>query len=207
MPIHREQLWKSQLKARRFLQSQAGVLLHELGHHAAANERSLVVGHLLIEALDSDATSGSFAFSDEYKKQLKVDQCAFISAAGAMTELYFCNLTGPFRLGPDIVAFCSLLKWINPTITTEALIGIWHDRYADRMGKVAGVIERNFDRCRQLCATNDYLMDGVHVIPTYILDTPYRRSEIEGNAEFEATSPLAARSMARQTFLLGRQRE
>jgi|SRR5665213_32221 len=204
MPIDRKQLWKSQSNARRFLQSQTGVLLHELGHHAAANERSPVVGHLLIEAQDSETTSGRFAFSDEYKKRLEVDRCAFISAAGAMTELYFCNLTAPFRLGPDIVAFCSLLKWIDPTITTETLIGIWHDRYADRMGKLAEVIERNFDRCRHICATNDCLMDGVHVIPTYLLDSPHRRSEDERNAEFKETSPLAARSMARQKFLIGR---
>jgi hypothetical protein len=202
MPINRDLLWKNKSAAKEFLQSQAGVTLHELGHYAAANEKGLVAGHILIEASDCNVTSGQFAFSDEYKKQLDVDRCAFISAAGAMAELYFCDLTAPFRLRPDIAAYCSLLNWIDPKVTTEGLIGIWHNRYAVRMGELAINIEMNFERCIQLCATDDFLHDGVHVIPSHLLDPPYFRSQKELDQEFEETSPLVARQKARQTFMI-----
>jgi hypothetical protein len=201
MSIDRELLWKSKSAAKQFLQSQAGVILHELGHYAAANESSLVVGHLLVDALDCETPSGKFAFSDEYKRQLDVERCAFISVAGAMAELYFCDLTAPFRLRPDIAAYCSLLKWIDPKVTMESLIGIWHDRYAARIGGLASNIEANFENCIQLCATDAFLLDGVHVIPSYLLDPAYSRSQKELNAEFEETSPLAARQKAREKFM------
>lgn len=201
MSIDRELLWKSKSAAKEFLQGHAGVILHELGHYAAANESSLVVGHLLVDALDYKTPGGKFAFSDEYKRQLDVDRCAFISAAGAMAELHFCDLTAPFRLRPDIVAFCSLLKWIDPKVTTERLIGIWHNRYAARMGGIASNIEMNFEKCIQMCATEAILLDGVHVIPSYLLDPPCLRSQKEWDAEFGETSPLAARQKARDTFM------
>ena len=202
MPFDRNLLWKTKSVAKAFLQSQAGVILHELAHYAAANESSLVVGHLLVDALNCETSSGQFVFSDEYKKHLDVDRCAFISAAGAMAELYFCDLTAPFRLRPDIAAYCSLLDWIDPKVTTEGLIGIWHNRYAVRMGELASNIELNFERCIQLCATDAFLIDGVHVIPSHLLDPPYSRSQKELDQEFEVTSPLAARQKARQTFMI-----
>jgi hypothetical protein len=200
VPIDRDQLWQNKSAAKELLQSQAGVIVHELGHYAAANETSPVFGHLLVDALDRKTSSGKFVFSDEYKKQLDVERCAFISAAGAMAELYFCDLTASFRLHPDIVAYCSLLNWIDPKVTMEDLIGIWHNRYAVRIGELARNIEMNFERCTQLCATDAFLLDGVHVIPSYLLDPPYSRSQKEFDREFEETSPLAARQTARKTF-------
>jgi hypothetical protein len=201
MRIDRNLFWNNKSKAKEFLLSRAGVTLHELGHYTTANETGLVAGHILIEALDCKVTSGKFAFSDEYKKQLDVDRCAFISAAGAMTELYFCNLTAPHRLQPDIIAYRSLLSWVDPRVNDEVLIGIWQNRYAARIGALASSIEMSFEKCIGLCATDAFLLDGVHVIPSHLLDPPYSRSQKELDREFEETSPLAARQKARETFM------
>lgn len=205
MSIDRYLFWNGKSQAKGFLQSQAGVTLHELGHYIVANEKELVAGHILIEALDCETTSGKFAFSDEYKKRLDVNRCAFISAAGAMTELYFCDLVAPYRLQPDIVAYRSLLSWVDPRVSDEVLIGIWHNQYAARIGELAGAIEMNFHTCRQLCAANDFLLDGVHVIPTCFLDPPYRRRKADRDSEFEETSPLAVRRKARENFMISPQ--
>jgi hypothetical protein len=194
-------LWKNKSAAKEFLQSQAGATLHEVAHYSSANESSPVFGHLLVDALDCETSSGKFVFSDEYKRKLDVEHCAFISAAGAMAELYFCDLTAPFRLGPDIAAYCSLLNRIDPKVTMQGLIGIWHDRYAVRIGELASNIEMNFEKCIGLCATDAFLLDGVYVIPSHLLDPPYSRSQTELDREFEETSPLAARQKARETFM------
>jgi hypothetical protein len=50
------------------------------------------------QASDCKTTSGRFVISNEYLNTLGVDQRAFISAAGAMAEQYFCDLTSPARL-------------------------------------------------------------------------------------------------------------
>jgi hypothetical protein len=202
MRIDRDLFRNSKSKAKEFLQSTAGVTLHELGHYIVANENDHVAGHILVEALDCKVTSGKFAFSDEYKKQLDVDRCAFISAAGAMTELYFCDLAAPHRLQPDIIAYRSLLSWVDPRVSDEVLIGIWHNRYAARIGELASSIEMGFEKCIELCATEAFLLNGVHVIPTYLFDPPYPRSQKELDREFEETSPLAARQNARENFMI-----
>ena len=64
MFIDRDRLWSDKRAAKKFLLSLAGVLLHELGHYVAANETSLVAGHLMIKASDDETTSGRFVIVD-----------------------------------------------------------------------------------------------------------------------------------------------
>jgi hypothetical protein len=182
------------------LLSSAGVLLHELAHYVTANETGHVAGHLLLDALDDEATSGRFVIIDEYLPRLDVDQCAFISAAGAMAELHFCDLTNVSRLGPDIAAFCSLLTRIHPEVTDAGLISLWRDRYETRFAALAGTLDANFDICQGLCEQGDYLIDGVHVIPSCVLIPPLPRERHVLNAEIVRTAPLSTRRKVRQDF-------
>lgn len=118
-----------------------------------------------------------------------------------MAELYFCDLTSPARLQPDIAAFCSLLTWKDPRLTAASLIGLWHDRYSARFVKLVGAVETNFDTCRRLCERGEFLLDGMHVIPTYTLDPPNLRSRTERDIEIVQTAPLSVREAVRREFL------
>jgi hypothetical protein len=199
MAIDRRRFWSDKRAAKRFLLSRAGVLLHELGHYVATNETGLAAGHLLVEASD-ETTSGRFVIADEYLPRLDVDQCAFISAAGAMAELYFCDLTNPARLGPDIAAFRSLLTWIDPRLTDAGLIGLWQKRYGTRFAALAGAVDANFDICQRLCEHDEFLLDGVHVIPSYVLVSPFPRERHALDVEIVQTAPLSIRRSVRQDF-------
>jgi hypothetical protein len=97
-------------QAAEFLQSSMGVLLHELGHHAAANDSAHVVGHLIIE-LSSDVASGAFSISDEITpKHATTEQLGFTIAAGALAELEFTGITLSQRLLPDVTASSTVLE-------------------------------------------------------------------------------------------------
>lgn len=205
MPIDRRRLWRDKRAAMKFLLSHAGVLLHELGHYVAANETGLVAGHLMIEASD-DETSGRFVIVDEYLPKLGVDQCAFMSAAGALAELYFCDLTSPARLGPDIAAFHTVLTRIDPRLTNAGLIGLWQDRYGARFAALANVLDTNFDICHRLCERGEFLLDGVHVIPSHVLVPAVPRDRRALDTEIVQTAPLSVRRKFRQQFDLLRDR-
>lgn len=200
MPIDRHRLCSDKRAAKKFLLSQAGVLLHELGHHIAANETNLVAGHLMIEASHDETTSGRFVIVDDYLPRPDVDECAFISAAGAMAELYFCDLTSPARLGPDIAAFRTVLAWIDPKLTNAGLISRWKHEYSTRFAALTNALDTNFDICHQLCEQGDFLLDGVHVIPSYVLVTPFLRERHALNVEIVQTAPLSVRQKVRRDF-------
>lgn len=200
MIIDRSRLWSNKQAAKQFLLSSAGVLLHELGHHAAANEVGVTAGHVLLEVNDCETASGRFVIADHYLSKLSVDQCAFISAAGALAELYFCDLTKPERLRGDIAAYESLLAWKDPRLTSASLLGMWREQYSKRFAKLANVVESNFDTCLRLCNHGDFVLDAVHVIPTSMLSTPFARSQEELGLEIKQTAPLSPRQRARWVF-------
>ncbi|MDI4232490.1 hypothetical protein OZ411_06640 [Bradyrhizobium sp. Arg237L] len=166
----------------------------------AANETGLVAGHLMIGASDDETTSGRFVIVDEYLPRLGVDQCAFISAAGALAELCFCDLTNPARLGPDIAAFRTVLTRIDPRLTNAGLIGLWQDRYETRFAALADALDMNFEICHRLCERGEFLLDGVHVIPSHVLVPAVPRERHALDAEIVQTAPLSVRQKVRQDF-------
>lgn len=200
MTLDRPHLCSDKRAAKKFLLSSAGVLLHELAHYVAANETSLVAGHLMIEASNDETASGRFVIIDEYLPKLDVDQCAFVSAAGALAELHFCDLTNPARLGPDIAAFGTVLTRIDPGLTIAGLIALWRDRYGMRFAALANALKMNFEICDRLCERGEFLLDGVHVIPSYVLVAPLPRERHALDAEIVQTAPLSTRWKVRQDF-------
>lgn len=207
MPITRELFYDDTASARAFLESRSGVLLHEIGHWAAANEHGLIGGHLIIGDRDDDRCVGAFVLEDKSQKELAVDanRRSFIAAAGAVAELYFCDNTNPGRLGPDIESYLMSSRHPDPHVSDKTVVSIWHNEYSYRIEALAGCISINFDKCAALCLSNRFRLQGYHVIPSWALFRPERRGPFESICEMISTWPKKARSRALEQYLAERQ--
>jgi hypothetical protein len=209
MPITRELFYNDTASARAFLESRSGVLLHEIGHWAAANEHGLVSGHLIIGDRDDDRCVGAFALDDTSQRELAVDakRRSFVAAAGAVAELYFCDNTKPSRLGADIKSYLSSLPHLDPRLSEKTVVSIWHNAYSPRIEALAACIDANFDKCSSLCLSNRFLLRGYHVIPSWVLKPPHRRGMVTSLCEWFRTWPKKTRSKALEQYLAERRRQ
>lgn len=203
MPVTRESFYNDTASARAFLESRSGVLLHEIGHWAAANEHGLISGHLIIGDRDDDRCVGAFALDDTSQRELAVDakRRSFVAAAGAVAELYFCDNTKPSRLGPDIESYLMSSPHLDPRVSDKTVVSIWHNDYSPRIEALAGCININFDKCAAFCLSNRFLFQGYHVIPSCILRAPTGRGPFERLCETRRTWPKNARSRALEQYL------
>ena len=178
-----------------FLGGPTGVLLHESAHFVAGNANGLLAGHLIIE---KDRRTGSFQPHLDFRDELlrDVHKFAFLCAAGAVAEVYFCKRVGEHRLGRDIETYRQLLPELYTNVAAREIIDDWVDQYLDRIEALSGCIERNFDLCVELCTTDEYLLDDYYVIPTSDLEPPVERSSMECLREYELTASMTARRHA-----------
>jgi len=181
-------------------------LLHELGHWSAANEHGLISGHLIIGDRDDDGCVGAFALDDKSQRTISADakRLAFVAAAGAVAELYFCDNTKPSRLGPDIESYLWSSPHLDPRLSDKTVVSIWHNDYSPRIEALSGCINTNFDKCTALCLSNRFRLQGYHVIPSWVLLPPERRGLFESICEMICTWPKKARSRALEQYLAER---
>jgi hypothetical protein len=207
MPVTRELFYSDSASSMAFVESRSGVLLHEIGHWAAANEHGLISGHLIIEDRDDAHCVGAFALDDLSQRNLAADakRCSFVAAAGAITELYFCDRTKPGRLGPDIESYLSSSPYLDPRLSDKTVVSTWHNNYLPRIEALAACIDANFDRCLALCLSNRFLLQGYHIIPSWMLKPPSRRGLFESLYEMVRTWPRKSRSRALERYLAEKQ--
>jgi hypothetical protein len=207
MPITRELFYRDSAASMAFAESRWGVLLHELGHWAAANEKDLISGHLIIEDRDDFRCVGAFALDDMSQGKISADakRRSFVAAAGAVAELYFCDRTKPGRLGPDIESYLSSSPHLDPRLSDKTVVSTWHNDYLPRVEALAGCIDVNFDRCAALLLSNRFLLHGYHVIPSCMLRPPARRGLFESLYEMFRTLTKKARFRALKEYLAERQ--
>jgi hypothetical protein len=181
MPVTRELFYRDSAASMAFAESRWGVLLHELGHWAAANEQGLISGHLIIEDRDDFRCVGAFVLDDTSQKTISADakRRSFVAAAGAVTELHFCDRTKPGRLGPDIESYLSSSPPLDPHLCDKTVVSMWQNDYLRRIEAFSGCIDTNFDKCAALCLSNRFLFQGYHVIPSCILQAPTGRGPFE----------------------------
>lgn len=173
--------------AEAFLTSQAGVLLHELGHYVAANAERVVAGHIVLTA-----HSGGFRPLDEMAS-LGGDQVAFVCAAGALAEQHFCGTILHRRLGPDLARYVAARPPCDPETRVIGIIDEWKQDYGARMAQLAPCVEMNFDRCMDFVARRRFLMGELHVIPSAVFMLPYRRTWAEWLSEMRGTTGATCR--------------
>jgi hypothetical protein len=204
MSFPRKLFYENADEARKFVVSQEGTILHEIGHYVAANSEDLVAGHCIVEH-GTDQVSSAFVYHDNYGNEFlaSTDRCAYTAAAGAVTELYFCNNTDIGRLGPDIIAYCKLLQKTPTDLTPQDVVSIWQHDYFLRIESIADSIVANYDRCVALCRSRRFLIGSHHVIPTCCLRPPCRRNLMSRFAEARETQPKPARERALERFLSG----
>lgn len=173
--------------AEALLTSQAGVLLHELGHYVAANSEVIVPGHIVL-------TTDSGAFLPLHGlKAPSSDQFAFACAAGALAEQHFCGTTLHRRLGQDVARYVKVRPPVNPETRLIDIVDDWKRTYSSRMALIAACVEMNFDRCMDFVARRRFLIDELHVIPSAVLKLPYRRTWTAWFSERRATMETACR--------------
>jgi hypothetical protein len=208
MPVTRELFYSDSASSMAFVESRSGVMLHEIGHWAAANERGLISGHLIIEDRDDARCVGAFALDNRSQKKIAADakRHSFVAAAGAITELYFCDRTKPGRLGPDVESYLSSSPHVDPRLSDKTVVSTWHNNYVPRIEALAACIDANFDRCSALCLSNRFLLQGYHIIPSCMLKPPARRGLFESLYEMVRTWPKKARSRALEQYLAERRR-
>jgi hypothetical protein len=206
MPVARDLFYSDPVLAMTFIESRAGVILHEEAHYVAANADGPVAGHLIVEDGDGASCSGAFAFDKAHLKRLgaSAERCAFISAAGAVAEFHFCDRTNVRRLGPDIDSYCSLLSSVDRGLSVKTVVAWWQQNYLTRIEALAGCIESNFDLCMAFCRSDRFLLNGHHVIPSCVLEPPRRRSWFERMDEVVRTWPMGARMRALDGYLTSR---
>lgn len=195
MPIDQRALNADVRLAETFLASQAGVLLHELGHYVAANAERVVAGHIVL-------TAHSGAFRPRHgMTALNSDQIAFVCAAGALAERHFCGTTLHSRLGADLARYVAIRPPSDPETRVIDVIEEWKRDYTGRMAGLAAYVEVNLDRCMNYVARRRFLIGEVHVIPSTVLKLPYRRTLAGWFSERRATIGTACR---RQVATLSR---
>jgi hypothetical protein len=207
MPVTRELFYRNSAASIAFVESRWGVLIHELGHWAAANEKDLISGHLIIEDGDDFRCVGAFALDDMSQRKLSADaeRRSFVAAAGAVTELYFCDSTTPGRLGADIDSYLSSSPHLDPRLSGKTVVSMWHNAYLPCVEALAECIDANFDKCAALLISNRFLLQGYHVIPSCMLRPPARRGLFERLYEMVRTLTKKARSRALEEYLAERQ--
>jgi hypothetical protein len=175
MAIDRNFLYADPLAAQAFLRRQTGAILHETGHFEAANFEWLVSGHVIIEDRNDDDCAGSFVPDHISLARLRANPSIyrFVCAAGAVTELYFCDRTSVRRHGHDIELY-SALSWNDAGLAQDAVVKHWQNAYFARIDEIAARIEVNFDRCMAHCRSNRFLLGAHHVIPTCVLKSSHR---------------------------------
>jgi len=188
-------------EAVKFLESPFGVLLHELGHHASANARDLVAGHIVIDR-SGHYPRGAFVISDELVPQRPSGkQKAFTLASGAMTELEFAGLTNPSRLVSDIGAFTALAPGTSLIPGDAALIGLWIQLFGREFAELTDEIAANHRACTAVMRSATYRLRGYDVIPTHILNSKSSRDRLAVHREVVATEPIAARMRALERYV------
>ena len=213
MPVTRELFYTESVSSMAFVESRAGVLLHEIGHWAAANEtaneQGSISGHLIIEDRDDACCVGAFVLDERSQKKLAADakRHSFVAAAGAVVELYFCNNTKPSRLVADIKSYLSSSPHLDPRLSEKTVVSIWHNAYSPRIEALAACIDANFDNCSSLCVSNRFLLRGYHVIPSSVLKPPHRRGMVTNLCEWFRTWPKKTRSKALEQYLAERRRQ
>jgi hypothetical protein len=203
MPINRKQFYTDKAAAISFLCGQNGQWLHEVAHYVAGNFRGVLGGHLIVP---ENGPTAAFCFHDHYRERLirDVQRFAFMCAAGAVAELYFCDNVGAHRLGRDIEMYCLSLKETDIGNDARDFVAVWRHNYRKRIKSLASCIEDNFDLCVELCKSKKYLLQGYHVIPTSVLAPPVTRRSLERATEIELTEPIAARQLVLARFILDR---
>lgn len=187
MPIDQRTLRADAHLAETFLASQAGVLLHELGHYVAANAECVVPGHIVL-------TAHGGAFRPLHgMTALNSDQLAFVCAAGALAEQHFCGTILYRRLGPDLARYVAVRPPIDPETRNIDVIDEWKRDYTGRMAALAACVEVNLDRCMDYVAHRRFSMGEHHVIPSIVLNLPYRRSWTGWLGERRTTMGSASR--------------
>lgn len=207
MPVTRELFYRDSAASIAFAGSRWGVLLHELGHWAAANEKGLISGHLIIEDRDDFRCVGAFALDDmsQWKIAADAERRSFVAAAGAVAELCFCNRTKPGRLGPDIESYLSSSPHFDPRLSDKTVVSMWQNHFSPRIEALAGCIDTNFDKCAALLLSNRFLLQGYHVIPSCMLKPPSRRGLFESLLEMVRTLTKKARFRALEAYLAERE--
>ena len=173
--------------AEAFLTSQAGVLLHELGHYVAANAEVIVSGHIVWTG-----DSGAFLPLHGLKAPTR-DQLAFACAAGALAEQHFCGTILHRRLGQDVARYVKVRPPVNPETTLIDIVDEWKRTYSSRMAKLAACVELNFERCTAYVARRRFVIDEHHAIPSVVLRRPYRRTFLGWLGERLATMETTSR--------------
>ncbi|MCW5691001.1 MAG: hypothetical protein KIT48_01410 [Pseudolabrys sp.] len=187
MPINQSGLKADLFLAETFLASQAGVLLHELGHYVAANAERVVPGHIILTA-----HSGAFRPLNGLET-FDSDHLAFVCAAGALAEHHFCGTILHRRLGPDLAQYVAIRPPADPETRVIDMIEEWKAAYSARMVGLADCIEVNFGRCAGYVDRRRFLMGEHHVIPSAVLKLPYRRTWTGWLGERRATMGSACR--------------
>ena len=186
-----------------FLTSLSGVVLHELGHYAAANLITHVVGHIVVERSPGDP-KGAFIFYEPTLIAPNPESLGFVFAAGGMAEIEFAGITNPNRLRSDIAAFEALLADVSPELGPTGLIGYWLTQYQPQFSTLADLVETNFSTCQQLLQSGSYRIGGYDIIPSYLLQTKGQRDRLTMHREVVLTEPLKARLKALEKYLAAR---
>lgn len=187
MPIDQRALKADSRLAETFLASQAGVLLHELGHYVAANAEGIVPGHIVL-----NTHSGGFRPLN-WIEASNGDQLAFVCAAGALAEQHFCGTILHRRLGPDLARYVAIRPPSDPETRVIDIIEAWKRAYSGRMTALAACVEVNVDRCMNFVARRRFMLGEHHVIPSAVLKLPYRRPWTGWLGERHATMGTASR--------------
>jgi hypothetical protein len=173
--INRGILYANPFAAQKFLRRQAGAILHEIGHFEAANIEWLVSGHVIIQDRDDDNCVGGFVPDQISLARLRAHPSVyrFVCAAGAVTELYFCDRTNVRRHDHDIEHYMAA-PWTDVGLDPIAVVKSWQNMYFTRIEAIAARIEVNFDRCMAHCCSRRFLLGTHHVIPTCVFKSPHR---------------------------------
>ncbi|MBP1092148.1 hypothetical protein [Bradyrhizobium diazoefficiens] len=199
MPISREDFHQNPEAAKQFLESREGALLHELGHYVAANVDGLVSAHVIVEDRDHRNCCAALYIAPVSRPRIEnnLDRRKFIASAGALTEIHFCEVPILRRIGPDIGMYFGPFWQFERQVAVDG----WSAMHLGQIAAHASCIEMNFDRCINYLASNRYLMDGFHVIPSSKLVPPGPRSIMELLDDWLRTASKRARKSALRDYL------
>ena len=201
MPIPRNDFHQNPEAAMQFLESQSGLLMHELGHFVAANVDGLVSAHIIIEDREDNDCCAALQIAPVSQPSIESDprRREFVASAGALTEIHFCNASVLRRIGPDIQNYFGSARF--PQFHRQEAVALWSARHLDHIGSYAGCVDTNYDRCIEYLANDRYLIDGYHVIPSSALVPPSPRSIFERLDDWFRTAPKKARKSALKEYL------
>ena len=200
MPIPRNLFHQNPDTAMQFLESRRGLLVHELGHFVAANVDGLVSGHMIIEDREGNNSCAALQIASVSRPSIERDPSRrkFVASAGALTEMYFCNASVLRRIGPDIQNYFGYALFRG---SRHQAVAFWSTRHLDHIERYADCIDANYDRCIKYLASDRYLIDGYHVIPSSALVPPRPRSIFERLDDRIRTASKRARRSALKEYL------